>query len=442
MCMEDAKVLLAVPNVSEGRDEGVMEQVERAFAPALFLDIHADADHGRAAYTLAAEQGKLAEGLVSGAAAVVEHVDLTRHDGSAPPRWRARRDARRLSTEEARGAACAEVLAAAGRIGAELDVPVILYGELATVPEHRERSWLRKGGWRHLAERIESGVVRPDFGPARAHPTAGVVLAAARPPLVAFNLDLRHRGRGRGQGAAAAIRESGGGLPGVRAIGLFLESRGRAQVSTNVHDYRVTPLRMVVEEVRKHADIAEAELIGLAPAAAFQRFPHDVPIRNFSPERHLLENALRSLAAGTPMAQTKKKRTRKHRGTPAGTIERAGRTGSSRTRVDAKQVARDRRAERLNREPTWRGAVNRAAIAAAVFGVLVVVAFGRAVARARSSRVFMFVLYIPLGLLHRQGDLQLPPAKAQRSRWTSACSPSGRCRRTPSCSAATAPTAR
>jgi glutamate formiminotransferase/glutamate formiminotransferase/formiminotetrahydrofolate cyclodeaminase len=292
---EDSKVLLAVPNVSEGRDERVMEQVERAFAPALFLDIHADPDHGRAAYTLAAEQGDLAEGLVSGAAAVVENVDLSRHEGLHPHVGALDVMPVVYMSEEERGPACAEVLAAAGRIGAELDLPVILYGELAALPEHRERAWLRQGGWRRLAERIESGEVRPDFGPARAHPTAGVVLAAARPPLIAFNLDLRTRDVKVAKRAAAAIRESGGGLPGVRAIGLFLESRGCAQVSTNIHDYRVTPLRMVVEEVRRHAPIADAELIGLAPAAAFQRFPDDVPIRNFSPERHLLENALRSL---------------------------------------------------------------------------------------------------------------------------------------------------
>lgn len=97
------------------------------------------------------------------------------------------------------------------------------------------------------------------------------------------------------------------------------------------------------------------------------------------------------------MAQTKKKRTRKHRGTPAGTIERAGRTGSTRTRTDAKQIARDRRAERLNRPPTWRGAVNRAAIAAAVFGVLVVLIFGKPVASGVVLAAFMFALYIPLG---------------------------------------------
>ena len=97
------------------------------------------------------------------------------------------------------------------------------------------------------------------------------------------------------------------------------------------------------------------------------------------------------------MAQTKRKRTRKHRGTPAGTIERAGRTGRSGTRADAKQLSRPRRAERLDRPPTWRGAINRAAIAAAVFGVLVVALFQRDIAQGAILAAFMFFLYIPLG---------------------------------------------
>jgi hypothetical protein len=97
------------------------------------------------------------------------------------------------------------------------------------------------------------------------------------------------------------------------------------------------------------------------------------------------------------MAQTKRKRTRKHRGTPAGTIERAGRTGRPQTREDAKQIARQRRQERLDRPPTWKSAVNRAAIAAAVFGVLVVLAFSRSIAQGVILAGFMFLLYIPLG---------------------------------------------
>jgi hypothetical protein len=97
------------------------------------------------------------------------------------------------------------------------------------------------------------------------------------------------------------------------------------------------------------------------------------------------------------MAQTRRKRTRKHRGTPAGTIERAGRTGRPQTREDAKQIARQRRQARLDTPPTWKSAINRAAIAAAVFGVLVTVAFGRSMAQGVVLAGFMFLLYIPLG---------------------------------------------
>jgi len=289
-------LLVAVPNVSEGRDERAMERVEAGFAPALFLDIHADADHGRSVYTLAAPQGELSDGLVSGAAAAIEEIDLTGHQGLHP--YVGALDVMPVVylNEAQRGPACAEALTAAARIGAELELPVFLYGELATRPEQRERASLRQGGWRRLAERIERGELAPDFGPGWAHPTAGAVLATARPPLVAFNVNLTTSDVGLARSIAAELREAGGGLPGVRAIGLLLEERGCAQVSTNVHDYRVTPLRMIVEAVRARAEIAEAELVGLAPGAALQRFPDDVPIRGFSPERHVLENALRSLS--------------------------------------------------------------------------------------------------------------------------------------------------
>jgi hypothetical protein len=97
------------------------------------------------------------------------------------------------------------------------------------------------------------------------------------------------------------------------------------------------------------------------------------------------------------MAQSKPRRRRKHRGTQAGTIDRSGRTGRTRTRQDAKEISRRRRAERLDQPPTWRSAVNRAAIAAAVFGVLVVVLFGQPASQGAVLAAFMFLLYIPLG---------------------------------------------
>jgi len=293
---DPAPTLVAVPNLSEGRDEVVMERLAGSVAPAQLLDVHADADHDRSVYTLAAAQGELAGGLLCLAGAAREAIDLAGHTGLHP--FVGALDVMPVVylDEARRGAACAEALAAAGRIGAELELPVILYGELATRSEHVERADLRRGGWRALARRIADGEVAPDFGPRRADPRAGVVLATARAPLVAFNVDLVCDDVELARRIAAEIRESAGGLAGVRAIGLRLAARGRAQVSTNVHDHRATPLAEIVAAVRAHAEVAEAELVGLAPEAAFDGFPADVPLRGFSPERHVLENALRSVA--------------------------------------------------------------------------------------------------------------------------------------------------
>jgi glutamate formiminotransferase len=117
----------------------------------------------------------------------------------------------------------------------------------------------------------------------------------ARPPLAAFNVELEIDELEVAQRIAASIRESGGGPSGVRAIGLYLPSRGHAQVSMNVHDPVAVPLRELIERVRTHAPVAGAEVVGVVPQAALANFPEDVPLRGFDPERHVLENALRSL---------------------------------------------------------------------------------------------------------------------------------------------------
>jgi glutamate formiminotransferase len=180
-----------------------------------------------------------------------------------------------------RGAACAEALVLGELIGRELGVPVFLYGALAG---GRTRADLREGGPQALAKRIGSGELTPDFGPRRLHPTAGATLVAARPPLVAFNLlvdaDLETAKR-----AAGELRR----LEGVRALGLDLPHKG-VQLSFNVEDYEATPLRTLIETARLHARVREAELVGLAPRAAFEGFPADVPIPGFDPERHLIES--------------------------------------------------------------------------------------------------------------------------------------------------------
>jgi glutamate formiminotransferase/glutamate formiminotransferase/formiminotetrahydrofolate cyclodeaminase len=286
--------LIAVPNASEGRDRAAVEAIEAAFATrARVLDVHSDPDHGRSVFTLAAPQGELHEALLAGAREAVERIDLRSHQGSHPHVGALDVAPVVYLDESQRGAACAEALTAAALIGDELELPVFLYGELATRPEHEHRAELRRGGPEKLGDRIAGGQAVPDFGPRRMHPTAGALLVAARPPLVAFNVDLRTDDLERARHIAAALRETGGGLPGVRAIGLYLPERGRAQVSLNVEDHRAAPLAAIVERVRAEADIAEAELVGLAPAAAFDGFPDDVPLRGFDPRRHLIENALR-----------------------------------------------------------------------------------------------------------------------------------------------------
>ncbi len=291
---------LAVPNVSEGRDSGRIAGLQSAFARgATLLDLHSDADHHRTVLTLAADPAPLRDALLSGAAQAIETVDMNGYDGLhpavgaldvCPVVW--------LDPVD-RDAARAEAVELAAQIGG-LGVPVFLYGDLARRPEHAERAYFRNGGLAELWLRMEGGELHPDHGPAFPHRTAGVTLVTARPPLAAFNVELDSGDPELAGSVAAGLRESGGGLPGVRALGLVLSS-GRAQVSTNVHDPFAVPLAEVVERVRElaaplGARPVEAEVVGLVPAAALAGYPSDVPIRGFDPAVQTIEARLRSAA--------------------------------------------------------------------------------------------------------------------------------------------------
>jgi glutamate formiminotransferase len=273
-------LLLAYPNVSEGRNADAIKQIGAAFGDGL-LDVHSDADHHRSAYTLAGAPGELAPAVARGAARAVKLIRIDAHDG-IHPRVGAIDVAPIVYLEEAdRGAASAEALVLADLLAEELELPVFLYGILA---DGRTRAELRRGGPAELGRRIQAGELRPDFGPARLHATAGAVLVAARAPLVAFNVELGPAATLEdAREIAARIRESGPeGLPGLRAIGLWLSTLGVAQVSTNVEDHRATSLADVVAAVARHATVAGAELVGLAPRAALQGFPGNVPLRGYA----------------------------------------------------------------------------------------------------------------------------------------------------------------
>lgn len=301
--------LLAVPNVSEGRDAATIAAVASAFADdagggVRALDIHSDADHHRSVFTLAGRPDALVDALVRGARVALERIDVVsraargaEHAGQHPHVGALDVAPIVYLSAGDRGAACAAALVLGDRLGEELGLPVFLYGELSG-PDHasaRTRSQLRRGGVLGLSARLaarQDGLM-PDFGPARMHPHGGATLVAARPPLVAFNLQLAAPATViEARTIAAQIREGGdAGLAGVRALGLTLGG-DVAQVSMNIERPHELPLARVVDAVRAHAEIASAELVGLAPAAALDGFPDDVPMPGFDPQRHLIENAL------------------------------------------------------------------------------------------------------------------------------------------------------
>ena len=266
--------LVAVPNVSEGRDEAVLDAIGAAFAThAEVLHRSADEDHHRAVFFLAGEPGLLHRALAAGAAQAAARIDLSRHDGLHPRVGALDVAPVVYLDDDQRGAAIAEALLAADAIGAE-GIPVFLYGELAG---GRTRAELRRGGPDGLVARGTP----PDYGPAELHPSAGATLVSARPPLIAFNLELAPPATLEdAKGVAALIRAGGAeGLPGVRALGLRLERRGVIQVSTNVEDHRAVTATDVLAAVARHHPVERAELVAPAPQAALAGWPEDVELR-------------------------------------------------------------------------------------------------------------------------------------------------------------------
>ena len=288
--------LVAVPNFSEGRSERVIDALEATLGcHARVLNRHFDTQHNRSVYTIAAEPPKLIEALVAGAEHAIDLIDLRGHQGLhphigaldvAPTVWQ---------TEDRHDDAVAAARQVADGL-AGLGIPVFFYGELATSPERQERAYFRRGGPAELARRMESGELKPDLGPNEPHPSAGATLVTAREPLVAFNVELDTSNPEIARAVAAELREAGGGLIGVRALGLPRENE-RTQVSVNVHDPRAVPLAKVVSEITRlaaehGARPVEAELVGLAPAIALEGYPEEPPIRNFEPLRDVIENVL------------------------------------------------------------------------------------------------------------------------------------------------------
>jgi glutamate formiminotransferase / 5-formyltetrahydrofolate cyclo-ligase len=319
-----SRALLAVPNFSEGRDAETIAALSQAIelrgdrargkpdsdaspaspAHTKLLNVHSDADHGRSVFSVAGGPRALSEATVRAGAVALARIDLARPERHGQhPHVGVLDVAPIVYVDQAdRGAACAEALLLADRLGDELRVPVFLYGELTATAGHpvRTRAELRRGGLAGLIARVSGATeedhrVSPDFGPRDIDPHVGVTLVAARPPLVAFNLELAPPARIEDARRIAALIREGGeeGLPGLRAIGIELTG-SRPQVSMNVERPLEVSLAEVVAAVGRHAKLVQAELVGLAPAAALEGFPPDLPMPGFDPVRQVIENAIGS----------------------------------------------------------------------------------------------------------------------------------------------------
>ncbi len=262
--------LEAVPNFSEGRDAATLGAIREALAEfADVLDVHADADHHRSVFTVVGEDDALVEALVAGIRVAVERIDLRAHAGAHPRVGAADVVPLVPIRPEAMARACAAAERLAERVGAELGLPVFRYGELAP---GRGPAFFRRGGLDELRARVESGELRPDHGPATLGERSGAVLVGARRPLIAFNVNLRG-GVESAREIAAVVRETGGGYPGVRALGLELPRASLAQVSMNVEDWEAAALHELVERIEREArergaEVVGSELVGLMPAGA------------------------------------------------------------------------------------------------------------------------------------------------------------------------------
>ena len=246
-----------MPNVSEGRDRELIEAIAAAFAPATVCDVSSDADHHRTVFTVRGQAGCLAERVVAAAAVAVEAIDLNAHAGVHPRVGAVDVAPIVYLGDDQRGAAIAEALVLAELIGL-LGVPVYLYGELA-------------GGRTRAQVRADPSRLEPDYGPPRPHPTAGVTLVAARPPLIAFNVEV-DADLATAKRVARQVRSEG-----VRTLGLHLAEQGITQVSTNI-EHGATPAQ-VVAAVAAHVPVLAAELVAPAPRAAFTDWPDDIPLK-------------------------------------------------------------------------------------------------------------------------------------------------------------------
>jgi glutamate formiminotransferase len=268
--------ILCVPNVSEGRRRAVVDRLAatiRNVAGVTLLDHSADSSHNRSVFTFAGNAERLEQAVIALFDLAVEAIDLRIHRGGHP-RVGAVDVVPFVPLEPTEMAECVALARSVGAaVAARFHVPVYLYEEASTNPMRRSLEDIRRGEFEGLAAKMAMAGWQPDFGPPRPHPTAGASVVGARGPLIAFNVNLATNRIDVAKTVAATVRQSGGGLRHVKAIGVRLEDRDIVQVSMNLTDFRRTPVvdafaAVAREAARFGVSVLESEIVGLVPEAA------------------------------------------------------------------------------------------------------------------------------------------------------------------------------
>jgi len=297
--MKGGPVVGVVPNFSEGRRVDVIEAICSALQVpgARLVHRQADPDHHRLDTTVLGPPAPVTKSAMAAAAAAVELIDMREHRG-AHPRMGA---VDVIPFMPVRGVSMGAVIGLARTFGQELaatlGVPVYFYDRAALVPERRSLAEVRRGEYEGLREAVSRGERLPDAGPHELGP-AGAVAVGARTPLVAFNVYLTGSDVDAAAAIARTVRESGGGLPAVRAIGFAVPERRCVTVSMNLIDTEVTGVRkafdaVVVRAARHGMAVLDSEIVGLVPAAALgPADPAHIQLKGFDPARQVLERLL------------------------------------------------------------------------------------------------------------------------------------------------------
>jgi glutamate formiminotransferase len=301
------RIVECIPNFSEGRRSEVIDQIVAAITSitgVTLLDREADPNHNRSVVTFVASPDGVVDAAIAGARKAAELIDLNKHTGEHP---------RMGSTDvipfvPIAGVTmddCVQLARQCGeRMWKELEIPVYLYEKAATRPERENLATVRKGQFEGIRAEIDSDETRrPDFGEQRVHSTAGITAVGARPPLIAYNVNLGTSDVEIANKIARAVRHQTGGLRYVKALGFELKDRGIVQVSMNMVNYEGTPLFRAFEMIKSEAarygvPVVGSEIVGLVPQRALNAVAdYYLQLENFS-EAQILEHRLESTAEG------------------------------------------------------------------------------------------------------------------------------------------------